>query len=149
MAKSPSRRASRCQAFQVLYGQEFVNASDLNALRNAFLASPRQDEEEDPEAAGFAWELVEGVWRHAEELDEIIGGFARNWRLERVGRVELTLLRLAVYEMLYRPDVPAKVALNEALELDKQFGEEKSRTFVNGVLDAAVKAIEAGTLQKK
>lgn len=149
MSKSPSRRASRCQAFQVLYGQEFVNASDLDALRRAFLASPRQDEDEDPEAYGFAWELVEGVWRHVEELDESIAGFAHNWRLERVGRVELTLLRLAVYEMLYRPDVPAKVALNEALELDKQFGEEKSRSFVNGVLDAAVKAIESGALQKR
>ena len=100
------------------------------------------------ESDGFAWELVEGVWRATAELDDIIARFARNWRLERVGRVELTLLRLAVYEMLYRPDVPAKVALNEALELERQYGEEKSRTFVNGVLDAVVKALDKGELRR-
>ena len=99
------------------------------------MAVPRQaevrDEGEDvAESDGFAWELVEGVWRATAELDDIIARFARNWRLERVGRVELTLLRLAVYEMLDRPDVPAKVALNEALELERQYG-EKSRALLS------------------
>lgn len=158
--KLPPRRVSRCLAFQVLYGQEFNTSSSSAELRKAFLAAPRQDgadmEEADGDAAdagqgepaGFAWELVQGVWRKASDLDEIIARFARNWRLERVGRVELTLLRLAIYEMLYRPDVPPKVAMNEALELDRQFGEEKSRSFVNGILDAVAKAMEKGELRR-
>lgn len=150
-SKNQSRRAARSQAFQVLYGQEFVSAADPDGLRKAFLALPRQEESpaESPDPSGFAWELVEGVWSHAAELDEIISRFARNWRLERVGRVELTLLRLAVYEMLYRPDVPPKVAMNEALELEKIYGEEKSRAFVNGILDAAAKAMENGSLARQ
>ena len=150
--KTPPRRVSRCLAFQVLYGQEFNVSSTADDLRRAFLAAPRQeesDEDKDGELpSGFAWELVEGVWRTSAELDEVIARFARNWRLERVGRVELTLLRLAVYEMLYRPDVPPKVAMNEALELDRQFGEEKSRSFVNGILDAVAKALDKGELQR-
>ena len=151
--KMPPRRVSRSLAFQVLYGQEFVSSPTAADLRRAFMAVPRQaevrDEGEDvAESDGFAWELVEGVWRATAELDDIIARFARNWRLERVGRVELTLLRLAVYEMLYRPDVPAKVALNEALELERQYGEEKSRTFVNGVLGAVVKALDKGELRR-
>lgn len=151
-AKAPPRRASRALAFQVLYGQEFVNCASVEDLEQAFLAAPRadqarqdQDQEQD-EASGFAWELVSGVWEKSVELDKIISDFARNWRIERVGRVELTLLRLAVYEILYRPDVPAKVAMNEALDLNKQFGEEKSRAFINGILDSVCKASESGKL---
>lgn len=156
--KLPPRRVSRCLAFQVLYSQEFNASSTPEELRRAFLDAPRQEggdvDEDDAvdagsgEPSGFAWELVQGVWRKATELDDIIARFARNWRLERVGRVELTLLRLAVYEMLYRPDVPAKVAMNEALDLDRQFGEEKSRSFVNGILDAVAKAMEKGELRR-
>lgn len=151
--KTPPRRVSRSLAFQVLYAQEFVSSPSADALHRAFLAAPRQGNDSDSEEDagnpdGFAWELVKGVWSKIAELDDIIARFARNWRLERVGRVELTLLRLAVYEMLYRPDVPAKVALNEALDLDRQYGEEKSRAFVNGILDAVVKALEKGELRR-
>ena len=149
--KAPPRRVSRSLAFQALYGQEFVSSPDSADLRRAFMAVPRQAEVQNEgqplaEHDAFAWELVEGVWQRSAELDDIIARFAHNWRLERVGRVELILLRLAIYEMLYRPDVPAKVALNEALELERQYGEEKSRIFVNGVLDAVVKALDKGQL---
>ena len=70
----------------------------------------------------------------------------RNWRVDRLGKIELTLLRLAVFEMLYRADVPPKVAINEALELSTRFGDAKAKSFINGILDAAIKAQEAGTL---
>ena len=63
-----------------------------------------------------------------------------------MGRIELTLLRLAVFEMLYRQDVPPKVAINEALELSGQFGEGNAKNFINGILDAAAKALESGAL---
>jgi N utilization substance protein B len=144
-AGTPSRRVSRGLAFQTLYGQEFVACASLEDLRQAFAAAPRPDDGDDApnggDPSGFAWELVRGVWQNKDELDSAIGRFALNWRLERVGRVELTLLRLAVYELLYRPDTPPGVIINEALELNRQFGEEKSRAFVNGILDAAGKAL--------
>lgn len=143
------RRVSRNLAFQVLYGQEFLHSTTREELSRAFRAAPRQDEQEETEASGFAWELVEGVWSKTSELDDLIRRYARNWRLERVGRVELTLMRLALYEMLFRPDVPPKVAMNEALELNRQYGEEKSRAFVNGVLDAVAKGLESGEQTSK
>ena len=83
------------------------------------------------------------------QLDEVIGLFSQNWRIDRIGRVELTLLRIAVYEMLYRIDVPPKVAINEALELSKQFGDANARGFINGILDAAAKALEGGQLKPR
>ena len=148
-AREPSRRAQRLLAFQALYGHEFLECASVEQLKAAFLAVPRQDEalEQDGEPSGFAWELVYGVWQHRDELDAVIERFARNWRLDRVGRVELNLLRLGVYEMLYRADVPAKVSMNEALELDKQYGDSRSHTFVNGILDAVSKAVDKGELR--
>ena len=147
-AKEPSRRAHRLLAFQALYGQEFQECASVEKLKAAFLAVPRQDEalEQEGEPSGFAWELVYGVWQHRDELDAIIEKFARNWRLDRVGRVELNLLRLGVYEMLYRADVPSRVSMNEALELDKQYGDARSHTCVNGILDAVSKAVDKGEL---
>jgi N utilization substance protein B len=119
---------------------------------------PEQEKDErvvtpDPKAGwsqpeGFAWELVRGVWDRQAELDKLIRGFSQNWRLERMGRVELSLLRLAVYELLFRTDVPPKVILNEAIELSRQFGDELSHGFVNGILDAVVKAVEKGEVQR-
>lgn len=95
---------------------------------------------------GFAWDLVEGVWSNATELDEVITKFSRNWRVDRMGRIELTILRLGIFEMLYRADIPPKVAINEALELAKEFGEENARSFINGILDSTAKAIESNEL---
>ena len=149
--KEPSRRAQRLLAFQALYGQEFLESTSVEQLKAAFLAVPRQDEalEQDGEPAGFAWELVCGVWQHRDELDAVIERFTRNWRLDRVGRVELNLLRLGVYEMLYRADVPARVSMNEALEIDKQYGDARSHTFVNGILDAVSRAVDKGELRAR
>jgi N utilization substance protein B len=90
---------------------------------------------------GLAWELVRGVWSKQAELDELIRSFSQNWRLERMGKVELSLLRMAAYELLFSADVPPKVIINEAIELSRQFGDEHSHGFVNGILDAAIKAV--------
>jgi len=72
---------------------------------------------------------------HAQEIDRCIQNYSKNWRLERIAKVELTVLRLAVYEMLHHRDVPPKVAINEGIELSKTFGDPKSGRFVNGILD--------------
>ena len=83
--------------------------------------------------------LTEGVFERREALDSIIAGHSRHWKLERIARVELAILRLALFELLHMPDVPAKVVINEAVELAKDFGDDNSGTFVNGVLDAVAK----------
>lgn len=149
-SKNNSRRAARAQAFQVLYSLSFTDAPSEEDVRRAFRlfpAPPAPDggAGEAPQAEeGFAWELVHGVWLNAADLDGHISRFSRNWRLDRLGRVERTLLRLALYELFHRQDVPAKVAINEALDLTRHFGEDNAVSFVNGVLDAAAKALEEG-----
>jgi N utilization substance protein B len=88
----------------------------------------------------FAQELVQGVWRHRAEVDALISAHLTHWKLERLTRTDRGLLRLAVYEMKFNPEVPEKVALNEAVEIGKKFGGEESSRFLNGVLDAILHA---------
>ena len=150
-AKKTPRSTQRAQAFQVLYSLAFTPVRNTQELAQAFCKAPEQAEPTEKTGApeGFAWELVEGVWTNQAELDEHLAAFSQNWRITRMGKVEITLLRLALYEILYRDDIPPKVAINEAIELSKQFGDDGSRGFVNGILDAAAKALDAGTLQRK
>jgi len=149
MAKhSPSRREERVRAFQMLYGLNYVEVASQRSLARAFAESPNPRDlgalGQEPE--GFAWDLVLGVWSTLPELNEIISRFSQHWKMERIAKIELTILRLALYEIIHRPDVPLKVAINEAVELAKQFGDDNSRSFVNGILDAAAKAIEHGEI---
>ena len=143
--KKAPRRTERSFAFKVLYGLCFSPANSEEELRAAFSRSPDKPEHMDDES-GYAWRLVVNVWKNRESLDRAITGFSQNWRVERLGKVEATLLRIAFFELMQDdPDVPPKVAINEAVELSKQYSDEKSRSFVNGILDAAAKAREAGT----
>ena len=151
MSKIPhTRSAARAKAFQVLYSLHFTPATSLGALREAFTATPDPNDEAERESgapvvapSGFAWELTLGVWTHAEELDRLIGGFSQNWRVDRLGKIELTVLRIALLELFRRTDVPPKVVINEALDLTARFGETRAKTFINGVLDAAIAKLEA------
>ncbi|MGP8153459.1 MAG: transcription antitermination factor NusB, partial [Smithella sp.] len=89
-----------------------------------------------PKAAKeFAAFLVQGTCEHKEELDKLIAGCSDNWSLGRMSRVDINILRLAVFEFLYCDDVPPKVTLNEAVDLGKIFGSENSGSFINGILD--------------
>ena len=83
----------------------------------------------------FAEKLVRGVREHLAELDNQIQNASKNWRLERMARVDRNLLRLALYELKFVDDVPAKVAINEAIEIAKRYGTSESSAFVNGILD--------------
>ncbi|MDL2210344.1 transcription antitermination factor NusB [Desulfovibrio sp. OttesenSCG-928-O18] len=150
-AKKAPRSAQRALAFQVLYSLAFAPEQDIQGVARAFAKAPDQEGSGDKTGApeGFAWELVEGVWTNQAALDEHLAAFSQNWRIERMGKVEITLLRLALYEIIFRGDIPPKVAINEAIELSKQFGDDGSRGFVNGILDAAAKAVESGKLQRR
>lgn len=130
-----SRRQGRATAVQVLFGSLFApldrSPNTWQTLEH-FIAIGHFS---DPKANAFARDLVAGVLEHAQEIDRCIQNYSKNWRLERIAKVELTVLRLAVYEMLHHRDVPLKVAINEGIELSKTFGDPRSGRFVNGILD--------------
>jgi len=149
--KKTPRKLARAQAFQFLYGLNFSPAMTIESLQEAYMISPDNADKPDAQCQpeGFTWELIEGVWGNYRALDEVVAQFSRHWKVERIGKIEITLLRLAIFEMLYREDIPPKVAINEAIELAKQFGDDRSRPFVNGLLDAAAKALDEGTLKLK
>lgn len=84
---------------------------------------------------------VFGVERHREELDGLIDGYAMGWNLNRLAKVDLTLLRMGLFELLYLPEVPVGAAINEAVELSKRYGEDKSYSFINGILGTAAREL--------
>jgi N utilization substance protein B len=126
-----SRTRARECALQALYQLDTSGGEPRDVLR-AILA---HFEEADAETAQFAEQLVRGVQSDRAQIDELIQKSSSNWKLDRMARVDRNILRLAVYEILRRADVPVRVTLNEAIELGKKFGSEESSAFVNGVLD--------------
>jgi len=140
---SNSRRAQRIYAFQVLYSMNFSDLS-MEHLERTYDNFPDSSKTPLPKESSFAWELIQGVGQNYKELDQIIASYSRNWKIERIAKIELTILRLALYEMIKREDIPLKVAINEAVELSKLFGDENSRNFVNGILDAVARDVENG-----
>ncbi|MNV93759.1 hypothetical protein D3C71_1884870 [compost metagenome] len=89
----------------------------------------------------FVLELVNGVWEKKSEIDVLLGDYLKGWQISRLSRVDRQVLRLAAYEMIYREDAPAKVVVNEAIELAKHFGTTESGKFVNGVLGKMIQDI--------
>ena len=85
---------------------------------------------------------MQGVVEHRDEIDGLIEQHSHNWRLDRMARVDRNVLRLAVFELKWRPDIPKKVTLNEAVELGKAFGTEASSAFINGLLDRIALDVE-------
>ncbi len=120
-----SRREARERALALLYEAEAKDSSGADVLD----AQPIEVEE-------YAADLVTGVADHRAALDEMIAGYAKGWALDRMPRLDLTILRMAGYELLHRPDVPPNVVINEAVELAKRYSTDDSGRFVNGVLAA-------------
>ena len=133
------RTKSRERALQALY-QIDVASTDLEEALGRFWRSFEPVEREVRETAEG---LVRGVAAHRREIDEAIEAVSVNWRLDRMAKVDRNVLRLAVHELLHRPDVPVKVVIDEAIELGKKFGSESSGAFVNGVLDRIAGALPA------
>ncbi len=126
------RRRARTIAFQALC-EAGSTRHDATAALHHLLEGTRLSADN----AAFAGELVNGVVEHRDEIDEHIGRFAPAWPLEQMAVVDLSILRLAILELLLDNRVPSKVAINEAVELTKRFGSDSSSKFVNGVLGAA------------
>ena len=134
------RTKARERAMQALY-QIDVAATDLDEALARFWRSFEPVEREVRESAEV---LVRGVGERRREIDEAIEAVSTNWRLDRMAKVDRNVLRLAVFELLWRPDVPVKVCINEAIELGKKYGSESSAAFVNGVLDRIATSLPDG-----
>lgn len=129
--RSPQRRDNRMCAVQFLYQWELNKPDQLNDALRVFIET--QDHERDYYT--FAEELVHGVIEHIEAIDEQIKAHAANWTFARIAKVDLSVLRLAIYELLHRRDIPPIVSINEAIELGKIFSNPDSKRFINGILD--------------
>lgn len=133
-----TRREGRELALQALYSKDLVS-QDLNNTLKRIIESFGEGEEPtlsaNSKAYAFATELVSGVAAHLSEIDARIAEKSKHWSMSRMARVDLNILRLAVFELVYRPDIPKNVTMNEAIEVAKKFGSDDSASFVNGILD--------------
>ncbi|HEY4035407.1 MAG TPA: transcription antitermination factor NusB [Ktedonobacteraceae bacterium] len=123
------RRQARMIALQTLYEYDIANHSPTEILQRHALERNLH-----PKVVEYAEELVLGVRDHLADIDAHIQSAAREWPLQQMARIDKNILRLAIYEILFNNTVPAKAAINEAVELAKSFGSETSSRFINGVL---------------
>jgi N utilization substance protein B len=147
--KPLSRRRAREIALQVLYSidanADVDPAAALVFYYDRFAAEEHEDEATESDAGavdrGYVETLVREVSERRAEIDEVLGQLSRNWRVERIARVERTILRMAIYELKFREEIPARVIINEAIELAKRFGSADASAFVNGLLDSALNTL--------
>ncbi|MBU4421363.1 transcription antitermination factor NusB [Patescibacteria group bacterium] len=138
-----NRHLARALAMQTLYEWDF-----RNGMAGEEKIKDIVDYDKDQFAAGlddkgFVQELIDGVKKYKEEIDAIIIKYAPEWPLDQITTVDRNVLRIGIFELKHSPNIPAKVAINEAIELAKNFGGESSGKFVNGVLGAIYKDMEA------
>jgi N utilization substance protein B len=141
------RRVAREIALQSLYQIEMNHVSPIEAVTSV-IEEAENDNESELEVADeklspdYIFELVEGTFTNKKEIDIMLEEYLKGWQMDRLSRIDREVLRLAVYEMVYRDDVPPKVVVNEAIELSKHFGTEESGKFVNGVLGKMIKELD-------
>ena len=128
-----SRREIREHIFKLLFLLEFYKGEELNEQAERYLDEVEEAVPTEAEAA-YIRERFHKVEEKIEELDQLLTSASTGWKLNRMSKVDLAIMRLAVYEMKYDEDVPVKVAINEAVELAKKFGGDESPAFVNGIL---------------
>ncbi|MBM7650432.1 N utilization substance protein B [Bacillus ectoiniformans] len=127
------RRTAREKGLQALYQMDMSGAAPEDALENVLEGEPVDE---------YLKILITGTTDNLNEIDELIKSNLEKWSFDRLAKVDRNILRLAIYEMKYSDDVPAKVAINEAVELAKYFSDEKSSKFINGILSKVKETIE-------
>lgn len=124
------RRTAREKALQALFQMNISGIEADEAIENVL-----DDESKDP----FLQQLVEGTIQHLPEIDAEIQKHLENWTLDRLAKVDITILRIGMYELLFNQEIPENVAINEAIEIAKIFGDDRSGKFINGILSKAKK----------
>ncbi|MFO0774063.1 MAG: transcription antitermination factor NusB [Nitrospiraceae bacterium] len=132
MSKTSTRHEARERALQLLFQW------DIHEQSGPWEQDFWEQYPLDDTGRTFAESLVSGVRTHRHELDALIGQYAKNWTVSRMPIVDRNILRAGLFELLWLPDIPAKVTINEALELARAFADEDTRSFVNGILDRAL-----------
>lgn len=127
-----SRREIREHLFRMLFHKEFYNAEELEEQIRFYFDNLEKAPTE--EQMSQVTERFYAILDKTPEIDEMVDEVSKGWRLNRMGKVDLTILRIAIYEMKYDDEIPVGVAINEAVELAKKYGEDHSRSFVNGIL---------------
>ena len=125
-----NRHKAREFTLQVLFAIDYNQQSAYEALPLFW-----KDLDVPEEVRAFSDELVLGVEGYIDEIDSLLSKYSENWTIDRMTGVDRNILRMAVYELLYRPEIPRNVTINEAVEIGKKFGSEDSGAFVNGILD--------------
>ena len=136
---SLNRQELRALIVQILYGMEF-DSQNFPALKKAEFFSKKESASL---GDSFVRERVKKIQACKEKLDTVISEASQNWRKERMSLIDLNIMRLATFEMLFCKELPNKVALNEALELSKKFGDDNSSRFINGILNQVLEQSEA------
>ena len=130
---------------QALYQLDMTEAAEAASALNVFWSHFDRP----GEVQAFARDLVGGVRDNRDRIDALIAEAAEHWRLSRLSKVDLNLLRIATYELLGRAEIPASVTLNEAVEIARRFGTEESASFVNGVLDSIAQHLDVKDARNK
>jgi len=125
------RRDGRVAALQYLYAWSINEPKNLADDLRVFFESCEAPREH----YSFGEELIHGVIEHRDEIDSQIKALAHNWDFERIAKIDLAILRLAMFEMMHRKDIPPVVSINEAIDLSKQFSNADAKRFINGILD--------------
>lgn len=143
-----NRRKAREATLQLLYEAEF-SGHDFPRILGVFAQDPARLLGDAAESAQtldeikhFTVQIVEGTWKNLHEIDRLIEGHSTHWKISRMALVDRNILRMAVFELIGCPDIPASVTLNEAIEIAKKFGTEESGAFINGVLDHIAKDLK-------
>jgi N utilization substance protein B len=130
-AQFAQRRDGRVAALQYLFAWSMNAPQNLAEDLKVFFENLEQPREH----YAFGEELIHGVIGHQADIDSRIKALAHNWEFDRIAKIDLTIMRLAMFEMLYRKDIPPVVSINEAIDLSKQFSNADAKRFINGILD--------------
>lgn len=130
-AQFAQRRDGRVAALQYLFAWSMNAPKNLAEDLRVFFENMEQPRDH----YAFGEELIHGVIEHVADIDARIKGLAHNWEFDRIAKIDLAILRLAMFEMIYRKDIPPVVSINEAIDLSKQFSNADAKRFINGILD--------------
>ena len=128
------RRELREHIFQLLFRVEFNGQDEMEEQVSLYVDDMKEEEIVEPKDETYIEEKYKKIVEKLPEIDELLEKYSKFWKLSRMNKVDLTILRLGVYEMKYDEDIPERVAINEAVELAKKFGGDESSAFVNAVL---------------
>lgn len=131
------RRKAREYALQILFQLDIRKDKPTATILKRFWA----EHDVDDEVQAFTEEIIKGTYKHMAAINGKIHACAKNWSIDRMAAVDRNVLRMAVYEILYRIDIPTSVTINEAIEIAKKFGTDDSGSFVNGILDSVARMV--------